>query len=144
MQGNMEIKSKYVVGLCNQTWNCFSIYNVELRILLQSKFKDWSIWWTNSRPKLVIIEMLTALYDFDKFIEMIIKIWDRDEILDNLSWSICIALPKEIGANKCKLHMTISLMNHINKLIFRILINTDRKWIRMQYNIKYMVLFKTL
>lgn len=76
------------------------------------------------------IEMLTVIDNFriDKITEMME--YDSGEILEDYSRSIFIALLKKPGANECKFHWTLSLMNHIAKIIIGILMNTACNEIR--------------
>lgn len=48
----------------------------------------------------------------DKFTKMINKIYDSDEILEDIIRSIFIVLPKKPGTNEYQIHQTINL-SHI-------------------------------
>ena len=62
--------------------------------------------------------------------KVINEVSNTDEIPEDLSKSIFIALPKRAGANECELHRTIRLMSHITKFTLRIIMNRARSSIR--------------
>ena len=68
--------------------------------------------------------MIKALDDFgiEKLTIMANEIYDTGKILQDLSKSIFIALPKKPGTIECELHRTISLMSHITKIILRVIL----------------------
>ena len=69
-----------------------------------------------------------ALEDFG--IELLTKLYDSGEIPTDLKKSIFTALPRKAGSTDCEIHRTISLINHIIKVILRILMMRNRKKIR--------------
>ena len=75
-------------------------------------------------PDEIVTEMLTSLeeYGVSNVTDSINEIYDTGEIPEDLCRPIFIALPKKPVEVDCELHRTISLMNHIIKLIWRIII----------------------
>lgn len=72
--------------------------------------------------------MFSALDDFgiDKIIDAVNKIYDSGNILEDVTKSILVSLPKRPAANEYDPHGAISLMSHISKLMMRILTNGER------------------
>ena len=62
--------------------------------------------------------------------EIINEIYDSGTILEDLSKSTFIALPKKPNATECELHRTISLMSHVIKMILRMIMWRARKNIK--------------
>lgn len=90
-----------------------------------SKWKQhWPNWTETKQCKRTVKEMIKALDDFniDEITEIISEIDNSGDIVEHLSRSIFIALPKKPGTNKCEFHWTIILRSHITKLITPILI----------------------
>lgn len=83
-----------------------------------------------AKPDKIIMEILSVLDIFR--IKKITKIiYDIGEILECISSSIFIVIPKEPGTNECKLHQVVSLISHVIKII-RILINRAHSRIRLK------------
>lgn len=76
--------------------------------------------------------MFSALDNFgiDKITEVINEIYKSDNILEDVSISIFVALNKKLGVNECNLYQTISVISHITKLMLWILMN--RTWSRIR------------
>ena len=68
--------------------------------------------------------------------DIINKIYETGEILEDLCRPIFIALPKEPGTVECQLHRTISLRSHITKLILRIFLERVHIRIRPEMGIE--------
>ena len=68
-----------------------------------------------SEPDGITTEMIRVLDDFgiEKITNLANAIYDNGKIPEDLSRSIFIMLPKNLGAIECELHRTISLMSHI-------------------------------
>ena len=66
----------------------------------------------------------------EKLTNVLNETYDTGEIPEDLTKSIVIALPKKPGAIECELHRTISLMNHITKILLRIIVLRTRSRIR--------------
>ena len=83
-------------------------------------------------PDEIVAEMLTAIEEFgvQKLADLINKIYESGETLDDLSKSVFVALPEKSGAIECELHRTISLMSHITKLVLKIIMVKTRSRIR--------------
>lgn len=56
-------------------------------------------------------------FGIDKITVVVSEIHNSGEIPEDLTKSIFITFRKRLGANKCILRRTISLMSHITKLI---------------------------
>ena len=71
----------------------------------------------------IVTELIASLeeYGASKVRDIISKIYDTGEIPEDFCRSIFISLPKKPGVVECELHRTINLMNHIIKLILRII-----------------------
>ena len=80
-------------------------------------------------PDGIVIEIIEALDDFgiEKLTIMANEIYDTGKIPQDLSKSIFIALPKKPGTIECELHLTISLMSHITKVILRVIMMRVRR-----------------
>ena len=74
-------------------------------------------------PDEISAEMIQSLGELgvDIMTKLINKIYDTGEIPEDLIKSIFIAFPKKSGAPECELHRTISLMNHVAKILLKIL-----------------------
>lgn len=72
--------------------------------------------------------MFSALDDFGigKIIDAVNKIYDSGNILEDITKSILVSLPKRPAANEYESHGAISLMSLISKLMMRILTNGER------------------
>ena len=83
-------------------------------------------------PDGITTEMIKALDDFgiEKITILANEVYDNGKIPEDLSRSIFIMIPKKPDAIECELHMTISLMSHILKLILRIIMPRIRRVIR--------------
>lgn len=83
-------------------------------------------------PDEIVAEMLSALGNFgiDKITEVIHKIDNSGDILEDFTKYIFVILPKRPGENKCKHHQTISLTRHVTKLMMRILMNRSQSRMR--------------
>ena len=68
--------------------------------------------------------------------DIINEIYDTGEIPEDLCRSIFITLPKRPGAVECELPRTITLMNHITKLILRIIMERVCSRIRPEIGIE--------
>ena len=73
-------------------------------------------------PDKITVEMIESLDEFGIYMlpDFLNAIYDSGEIPSDLSKSIFIALPKKPGATECESHRTISLMNHITKILLKI------------------------
>ena len=72
----------------------------------------------------MVIEMIVALeeYGVEKLTDVINKIYKDGQFPEDLAQPIFIALPKKHGAVDCEQHRTISLVSHVTKIVFRILL----------------------
>ena len=79
-------------------------------------------------PDSINIELLEAFEEFgvDQITNILSNIYETDQIPEDLSKSIFIALPKNAGAIECELHRTIGLMSHLIKIVLRIILNRTR------------------
>ena len=89
-------------------------------------------------PDEIVTEMITSLEDYgvSKMTDIISGIYDTGEIPEDLCRSVFISLPKKPGAVECELHRTISLMNHITKLILSIIMERVHSRIRPEIGIE--------
>ena len=83
-------------------------------------------------PDEVVTEMLKALGDTGVNIlhSLVNKIYDSDEIPNDMLKSVFIALPKKPNTLDCDQHRTISLMSHTLKLLLKIVLERCRSKIR--------------
>ena len=83
-------------------------------------------------PDGIVVEMIETLENFgiSIFIEMIIEIYDSGTVPEGLSKSILIFLPKKPNPIECELHKTISLINHVIKIVLRVIMWRASKGIR--------------
>ena len=79
-------------------------------------------------PDKITVEMIESLDEFgmDMLTDFLNAIYDSGEMPSDLSKSIFIALPKKPGATECESHRTISLMNHITKILLTIMMARTR------------------
>ena len=85
-------------------------------------------------PDEIVTEMLIALGNFgtETVTELVNRVHDSEDIPDNISKTIFIALRKKLGAISCELHRKISLMSHVIKLILKIIMYRARGKIRRE------------
>ena len=83
-------------------------------------------------PDGISIEMIQSLDDLgvDIITKLINMIYDTDEIPEDLTKPIFIALPKKSRATECELHPIISLMSHVTKILLKILMIRMKNKIR--------------
>ena len=75
-----------------------------------------------ARRDKITVEMIEILDEFGIILtDFLNAVYDSREIPPVLSKSIFIALPKKPGATECESNRTISLMNHITKILLEIL-----------------------
>ena len=79
-------------------------------------------------PDDIVTEMLVAAGDMGiaELTKLSNMVYIQGGFPSELNKSIFITLSKVNGATKCEKHRTISLMNHITKLVHRIVINRIR------------------
>lgn len=80
----------------------------------------------------VAVEMLEALGEFgvDVLTSLANKIYDREEIVDQMTKSTFITIPKVPGTSECSKFRTISIMNQICKIVLRVVLARIRGKIR--------------
>ncbi|XP_076359111.1 uncharacterized protein LOC143251751 [Tachypleus tridentatus] len=83
-------------------------------------------------PDDISIELLLALKEvgIQEVTKLLNTIYDTGEIPEDFKKSVFIALPKKPGAIDCEQHMMISLMNHLTKVLLRVLMSRMRNKIR--------------
>lgn len=79
-------------------------------------------------PDNIPVEIYDALGEMgiEEITKLVNKIYDTGKIPTSLSRSIFITLPKKPGATECESHRTISLMNHVTKILLRIIMERIR------------------
>ena len=79
-------------------------------------------------PDGVLREMLVAAgeYGLEELTRLTNMVYNHGYFPEELDKSMFITLPKISGTTKCEKHRTISLMNHITKLILRVVMNRVR------------------
>lgn len=83
------------------------------------------------RPKILRSKIRSALDDFSIMIaEVINELYISGDMLETLSRSTFVTLPKKSGTHECELHWTISLLSHITEIMIRIPTNRTRSRIR--------------
>ena len=72
-------------------------------------------------PDDIPVEIFDAIDDFgiSFFTEFLNTIYDTGKIPNDMSKSIFVTIPKKTGATECELHRTISLMNHVLKILLK-------------------------
>ena len=83
-------------------------------------------------PDNIPVEIYDALGEIgiNEITQLVNKIYDTGKIPSSLSRSIFITIPKKPGATECESHRTISLMNHVTKILLRIIMERIRSKIR--------------
>lgn len=128
-----QIESEYIEELFHNEKEKPAMHkNIEQSEMLRSEVKlvlDKMNSNETEGPDMIAIEML-SVWD-NSIISKITEIikYTSGDIPEYHSRSIFVALPVP-DTNECKLHQSISLMNHINKLIIWILMNKAQSWIR--------------
>ena len=90
-------------------------------------------------PDNVPIEFITALEEtgVEEVTKLLNIIYETGKLLEDLTKSVFIALPKKPGTTECEKHRTISLMSHLTKILLRVLGQkrnpTQRLWKRWGY-----------
>ena len=80
----------------------------------------------------IAYEMIEARGEFgvSKITEMANYIYDSEESPRQMLESVFIPLPEKPGTTECKEHCTISLMSHVTKRVFRVLLNRMKQKLR--------------
>ena len=83
-------------------------------------------------PNSISVELLKALEDYgiDMITTLLNEIYDTGQVPLDMSKSIFIALPKKPRATGCELHIKISLMSIITKILLRIIMMRFRNKIK--------------
>ena len=70
----------------------------------------------------IALDMLKALGNFavDKITTLANKIYESEELTNQMSKSVFIAMPKVQWTLECKKHCTISIMSQVTKILLRI------------------------
>ena len=76
----------------------------------------------------IAVEMLVALEDYglDIVTEIVNGIYESGEIGPQMYRSTFIPIPKNAGTLDCNKHRTISIMNHITKILLKVILNRIR------------------
>ena len=80
----------------------------------------------------VALEMILALGEFgvDELTKLFNKIYASGKIIECMSESVFIALPKVEGTLECKKHRTISIMSQVTKVMLRVILKRVRSKIQ--------------